>query len=386
MDKKYTVSSNLKYATFGLMAIGAIAFGIGFFTDPHRAWANFLLNNYYFLSVAIGASFFLAIQYITQSGWSSMFQRVGQALGGYIPVAGAIMLLLFAGLHSLYHWSHHDAVAHDAILQHKSVYLNVPFFIIRYFIYFGLWIFITMRLRKLSLKEDQEGGMENFVKSEYLSRVYIFVLGITFSAASVDWIMSVDAHWFSTLFALKNFVAAFHHGTAAIVLFILLLNKQGYFADLNKSHLHDFSKYLFMLSIMWGYFWFSQYFLIWFADMPEESIYYVTRIQDWKFMWFLNLFLNWTAPFLLLMANNVAKSKLGLKIASIILLLGLWVDLYVQIMPGTGNHFSIGFIEIGAFLGFAGLFIFVVTNTLSKAPLIPVNHPYLEESEKHHTH
>lgn len=385
MDTKFTLTSSYKYISGALILLGIAAFVYGFLTNPDRSWANLLLNNYYFLSLAIGASFFIGIQYITQSGWSSMFKRVPEAMTSYIPYAAVFMLLIYFGMHAIYHWSEPGAAAHDELIAHKTPYLNVPFFFIRMVIFFGLWILMTRLLRKVSLKEDLEGGLKHFEKSEFLSKVHIFMLAITFTLGTFDWIMSIDVHWYSTLFALKNFVAAFFHAAAVIALFIILLNDRGYFKDLNKSHLLDFSRYIFILCIIWGYFWFAEFMLIWYAHIPEETIYIAQRWEEgWIYLFYTNIFINWFVPFIALMSRNIDRSKLALKIISIVLIIGYWIDLYLQIFPGSVGEFSIGFIEIGAFLGFAGLFALLTGIALSRANLIPKNHPYLEESLYHH--
>ncbi|MHC1707000.1 MAG: hypothetical protein AB9842_05700 [Bacteroidales bacterium] len=385
MDTKINLSSGFKITCYILIVIGIVSLGFGFFTAPQQTWANILLNNYYFLALSIGAGFFLALQYISQSGWSAMFKRVPEAMGFFIPIAGIIMLLMYFGMPSLYHWAHAGAADHDALIQHKQPFLNIPFFFIRVVIYFILWTLMSTYLRKLSLKEDMEGGTAYFEKSEYYSKVYIFILALTFSLASFDWIMSIDVHWYSALFALKNFVTSFYHGVAVLVLIIILLNERGYFPHMNESHLVDFSRYLFMLSIVWGYFWFSQFMLIWYANIPEETIYYARQFRGgYNYLFYINVAVNWFLPFILLLAKKMDKNRTVVKWVSIILVVGLWIDLYTQIYPGVVGPPKFGIIEIGGWLGFAGLFILVTTLALSKANLIPKNHPYLEESIYHH--
>lgn len=384
MDTKVVISRKLKIATFVLMAVGVVTLTVGFIVSPQQTWANFLLNNFYFLSIAIGASFWMALQYITQSGWSASFKRVPEAMATYLPYAAVLFLLLVFGRNYLYHWAHPGAAEHDYLIAHKQAYLNVPFWMIRMVVFFAVWILLTRVLRKLSLKEDTEGGMYYFEKTEFYSKVFIFVLAVTFSLGVIDWIMSIDVHWFSTLFALKGFVAAFHHGSAVIILIVILLNKYGYFQHLNKSHIVDFSRYLFMLAIVWGYFWFAEFMLIWYGNIPEETSYFVKR---WdiapKGFFFANVFINWFVPFIVLMSRVLTRKKSVVLFVSVVLILGLWYDLYYQIFPGTLGEFKFGFIEVGSFIGFAGLFIYVVTRYLAKVNLIPKNHPYLEESINH---
>jgi hypothetical protein len=385
MDKELTISSKFRYAAFALIGIGIIAFVYGFIKHPDRAWTNLLINNYYFLALAIGATFFMAIQYITQSGWSSGFVRIPQAIANFFPVLLILMIPLLFGIHHLYHWSHADAVAHDPILQHKAPYLNVPFFIIRFFIYFVVWIGLTQLLRRLSLKEDLEGGLKYFEKSEFYSKVYIFALAFTFSMATFDWIMSIDAHWFSTIFAVRNFVMGFYHAVVMITIIIIVLNKLGYFPFLNKYHLKDYTKYIFILGIIWAYTWFSQYILIWYANIPEETVYYVPRTMgEFKPLFYTELIVNWLFPFLALMSTKVATNKNAVLVIAIILMLGQWVDIYMQVTVGTLHHLNIGFIEIGSFLGFIGIFSLVLAYSLKKVPLVAKNHPYLDESLNHH--
>ena len=388
MENNYTVSPKFKYISFALIAVGVIALGIGFSTGVERAWGNVLLNSYYFLSLAIGASFFLAIQYITQSGWSAMFKRIPEAMGTFVPVAAVIFLLfLVFGSHSVYHWAHAEEVAKDELLQHKEVYLNLPFMIIRYILFVGSWIVLAYMLRKYSLKEDEVGGLEYFKKSEFLSKIFIFVMAITYTLGTIDWIMSINPHWFSTLFSAKNFMSAFFHAAAVITLIVILLNRNGQLPGLNKYHLHDFSKYIFMLSIIYGYLWYSQYFLIWYANIPEETVYFTRLVQEgWKGLFIADIAINWTFPFLFLMLNAIAKNPKALMFTAVVLMIGQWIDLYLQIMPGITGVNEIGFVEIGTYLGFLGLFMFVVSRSLSKAPLVPKNHPYLQESIAHKIH
>ncbi len=387
MENQFTLSRNLKLASIALIVIGAIVVIYAFLTHPERAWANLLLNNYYFLSLSIGASFFIAIQYITQSGWSSMFKRVPEAMMAYIPYAGIIMLLLFFGMGQLYHWSHADVLETDMLVQHKSPYLNIPFFFIRLIIVFIVWTVMTQLLRRASLAEDKIGGQQFFEKSEFLSKVYIFLLAITFSFATFDWIMSIDVHWFSTIFALKNFVAAFYHGSVIIALIVILLYERGYFPKLNKSHLLDFSRYIFILAIIWGYFTFSQFMLIWYGNIPEETEYYAHRFKNgFEVLFYLNFSINWFIPFVLLLSQAINKNIKVLKAICILLIAGQYLDLYEQIFAGVVHHPLFGITEIGFFLGFSGLFIFITARALASAPVIPMNHPYLEESLEHHVH
>lgn len=385
MEEKFTIPQKFKLLTFGLMGIGVISFVIGLLNDPTRAWANYLLNNFYFVSLAIGAAFFICIQYITQSGWSAVFKRIPEAMAAYIPFAAVLFIFLFFGLHSLYEWSHVDAASTDELIKHKSPFLNVPFFMTRVVVFFGLWILMTKLMRRVSLREDIEGGMSSFVRQEFLARVTIFVIALTFIFFAVDMILSLEVHWFSTVFAAKAFIAAFLHGAAVITLIVIILHKMGYLNVLNRSHLHDFTRYMFMLGIVWGYLNFVQFMLIWYGNIPEETVFYVKRMHGaFEVLFFANIVLNWGIPFLFLMPRFSSRSKLVMVPVIILLMIGQYTELYFEIWPATVQTAKFGLLEIGMFLGFAGLFSFVVITYLAKASLVPKNHPFLQESIRHH--
>jgi hypothetical protein len=385
MEDKVVLTPTFKMVTFGLMAVGIIVLIVGLITQPERTWANYLLNSYYFLAISIGASFFYAIQYITQSGWATGFKRVSEAMFAFLPWAAIFFLFIYFGMHSLYSWTHSDIIAREPLIRNKVPYLNIPFFYIRLVVYFVLWIVITRYLRKLSIREDASGGMDYFNSSEFYSKIFIFILAITFSLAVVDWIKSIDAQWFSTLFAFKNFISAFQHGVAVLVIILFIMNIRGHFGFMNKSHIHDFNRYLFILSVFYGYFWFSQFMLIWFANIPEETIYYYDRLKPgWRLFWAADIIVNWLIPFIVLLPPILSRRKYLVLSIAMLMAIGYWIDLFVEIMPGVTGVPKIGYIEIGTFMGFAGLFALITGIAMSKAALIPRNHPYLEESLHHH--
>ena len=385
MKEEFKLSLRFKIITGILILAGIASLIFGFLNSPDRTWANYLLNNYYFFSLAMGAAFFFVIQYISQAGWSAGFKRVPEAMMAWIPYAAVFFLLLYFGVHSLYHWSHEDAVTADKLLTHKSPFLNTPFFFVRMFFFFVIWIIMSGLLRRFSLTEDKEGGTKWFEKSELYSKIFVFILALTFSFAGIDWIMSIDAHWYSTLFALKNMVAAFLHGSSILILIVLILNMKGYFPFLNKYHIHDFSRYLFMLAIVWGYFWFAQFMIIWYGNIPEETIYYSVRWEKgWKTLFFLDIVVNWAVPFFILLPIKASRSRVMILIVIFFLIIGQYIDLYLQIMPGTTGVLQFGILEAAMFAGFAGLFALITGISLTKARIIPVNHPYLEESLNHH--
>ena len=385
IDEKFIVPRKLRNLSYGLISVGVIAFIVGFFTDPVRTWSNYLLNNFYFVSLAIGAAFFISIQYIAQAGWSAAFKRIPEAMAAYLPFAAVFFVLLLFGMHYLYEWSHPEAVATDELIAYKSSYLNMTFFFVRVILFFGLWIFMTKLMRRVSLREDLEGGLTFFHQSEHLSRIFIFIVAVTFSMFAIDMLMSLEVHWFSTIFAAKAFISAFLHGSSVIALIVIVLHRYGYLKMLNRSHLHDFTRYIFMLSIVWGYFTFTQFMLIWYGNIPEETIFFVNRWEGpFKVLFYVSIILNWFIPFLFLMPRSSSRSKMVMVPVILLLMVGQYVELYYEIWPATIGEPKFGLLEIGTFVGYAGLFMFIVITYLAKASLIPKNHPYLEESISHH--
>lgn len=390
MNDRIQVPAKFRIAAIVLAVTGVVCFVLGLRTDPVTAWGSYLTGVFYFVSLSVGAGFFLAIQSITQSGWSSAFRRIPEAMMAWLPFAGVLFLLLYFGLHDLYHWSHEDAVAEDVLLAHKSPYLNTVFFFIRLVLFFLLWSFFAWLLRKVSVESDRldpsdhEGILSLFHRGELYSRIFIFVLALTFSIAAFDWIMSLEPHWFSSIFAFKSFAGAFLHGVSIIALIVFILYRRGYFPFLNEYHLHDFARYIFILSIIWGYMWFAQFIIIWYGNIPEETAYYYTRWNGgWKVLFWLQIILNWGVPFLVLLPVKTSRNLNVIISVIIVLIIGQYVDIFVEVMPALKNQVSFGWIEAGTFLGFAGLFSLVAATALSRANLIPKNHPYLVESLEH---
>jgi hypothetical protein len=390
MKDQITISRNFKIITYLLIAIGALTIVLGVYTDRQATWANYLVVNYYFFSLAIGGAFFYVLQSISQSGWSSAFKRVPEAMMSYIPYAALFFLLLWFGMQDIYHWANKSTAVVNEAVQHKAVYLNIPFFFIRVVLYFVLWIMIAGKLRQLSLQEDRleasdtNGIMNLFGKTELYSKIFLFILSVTFSLSAVDWIMSVDVSWYSTIFALKNLVAACLHGVSIITLIVFILYKKGYFPFFNEYHLHDFARYIFMFSIIWGYFWFAQFMIIWYGNIPEETVYFSERWKEgWKILFFLEIGLNWFIPFMILLPVKASRNMTLITVVIIFLIIGQYIDLFTQVMPGSTGSIKFGWISIGTFLGYAGLFALVVATALSKAKIIPANHPYLNESLEH---
>ncbi len=385
MENKYSISNKFKALTIVLILIGLAAIIYGLMYEPARAWNNILLNNMYFISLSMGALLFFSLQYITNSGWSALFQRIPLAMGIWLPVGAVLMLLLYFGLPDIYKWAQPGITETDKLIAHKQPFLNVPFFMVRIIFYFTMWIGLFIVLRRYALKEDISADLSSFSKLRYYSKVFIFTAAFFFSLAAMDWIMTIDAHWYSTLFGFRAAVTSIYYAVAVIILIIFWLRSQGYFGELNEAHRHDFARYLFRFSIVWGYLWFMQFLIIWYANIPELTAYYYPRfIGEWQVLFYSEPLINFAIPFIVMMADDVGKNRIILITISILLIFGQWISLFLQIMPGSTGMLSFGFIEVGSWLGFAGLFLLIVFAALAKSSLKPSNHPQLNESIHHH--
>src|SRR5512133_878226 len=323
MEQKIRLSTTFVIICIACIIIGIASFVYGFASDPQRTWANYLTDSFYFFLLSVGAAFFLALQSITHSGWSSGFRRVPEAMMMYVPVAGLLMAGLYFGMNYLYPWTHDELVQSNEAIRHQSAYMNVPFFFLRMVLFFAVWTLLIFFIRRASVREDMKGGSESYIKMEKYSVIFIFFLAISFSLLGFDLIMSTQADWFSTIFSLKFFISAFQHSTALIFIVILLLSTKGYFKFLNPNHVHDFARYIFIVSIFYGYFWFSQFMLIWYGNIPEETLYYAIRWQpEWKTAWIMDIVINWAIPFFILLPVVTSRNKWVVFIIALAILAG----------------------------------------------------------------
>ncbi len=385
MDNTFHASRKMILLAVLLMLAGLAAIITGLITDPSRTWSNMLLNNMYFISISVGGLLFYALQFITGSSWSAMFQRIPLALGSFLPVGALLMLVLYFGLPDIYTWAQPGIAEADKLIAHKQPFLNTPFYMVRIILYFAMWVSLFFMLRKHAKNEDLLPGTAYYKKSRHHAKVFVFVATVFFSLAAKDWIMTIDAHWYSTLFGFRAMITSIYYAVAVIVLIILFLKRRGYFTSMGEAHRHDFARYLFRFSIVWGYLWFMQFLIIWYANIPELTAYYYPRfVGDWKHLFYLEMIMNFVIPFLIMMSDHIGKKPTVMAAISILLLAGLWVNLYLQIMPGSYGVIRFGFIETAMWLGYAGLFLLVVFSSLSRMALMPLNHPQLEESKQHH--
>lgn len=403
MGSTFEFKKNIKLITLVMMLIGLIAGVVGFMdhdTHGQRGFVNLLINGFFFFSIGLGALFFIALQYAAEVAWPTVLKRVFEAVMMFMPIGALILLIVFgfssAHISHIYHWmdpeltdptSHH----YDAIIDGKSGYLNNGFFWLRTLVYLGSLVGFGYVFRKRSIQEDSikynsvAEEKAGYFRNQKLSAIFLVVFAVFSSTLAWDWIMSIDPHWFSTLFGWYTFSGMW---VSALIIFNLLtiyLKSKGYLPNVNENHIHDLGKWMFALSILWAYLWFSQYLLIWYSNIPEEVTYYKDRFGDYKVLFLTVFFVNLVLPLVILMSRPAKRNNSLLVFVGVIIFIGHWLDVFLMVAPGTLHHKgTVGLVEIGMMIGFLGLFIYSVLTSLTKAPLEVKNHPYLDESIHHH--
>jgi MFS family permease len=404
----FEIPAKTKNWCFGLMGLGALSTIVGWFadhTDHHQYWwAVVLICGFFFLAISLGALFFYALQYAAEVAWTAQIKRVFEAMFAFIPIGLAVILvILLAGQmhwHHLYHWmdsSVYDPNSpnFDKLIANKAVYFGA-FFWLRILIYLAGFILFARAFRKWSLQEDEAPSTELHLKQYRRGALFLVYFAVFSTTIAWDLLMSIDTHWFSTMYSWYIFAGMWVTCIIFATLLIIWLKGKGYFTKVNDSHIHDMGKWMFAISMLWSYLWFCQFMLIWYSDIPEEVIYFQTRYENYMgMMWFV-FFANFAIPFYVLIARDAKRNTKFLQRVGAIILVTHFLDIWMAVVPGTnhghefGHHpgfgaklLSWGF-TFGMFLGFLGLFIFIVMKALSKARLVPINHPYLNESENHH--
>ena len=338
------------------------------------------------MMISLGVLAFYAIQRASQAGWSIVLYRLMEGITSYLLPGSifVIIILIFSALkfNHLFLWMDPDVVAHDEIIRNKVGYLNIPFFFARAIIYIAGWVLYRNISRRLSLEQDTNNDINIHKKLFKFSAGFLVFFLISESMMSWDWIMSIDPHWFSTLFGWYVFAGMFVSGITTLALITIYLKSQNYLSFVNDSHIHDLAKFMFGVSVFWAYLWFSQFMLIWYSNIPEEVTYFITRIEDYNFLFFGMVVLNLIFPLIVLMNSDFKKTNFIVILTGIVIIIGHYLDVYNMIMPSAvGDMWSFGPAEIGGFLFFLGIFIYVVFKEISKAPILAKGDPFIKESK-----
>jgi hypothetical protein len=405
IKQQFEATPGYKKWTMGLLAVGALAlvagiFFLAFSKDEHaqtRFWAVLLQNSTFFLLITNASMFFICVTTMAMGGWQVAFKRVPEAISTLVPVFSVLALIVFLGIifghqHHIYHWLDKEHVEHDPILKGKSGFLNPVFFLGWTVLTLAVWSFVGKKMRDLSNEADEpmdhETGKAYIKKNTVWASVFLIFFGLTVgSTIPWLWLMSIDAHWYSTMYSWYTFASTFVSGMALVALYVIYLKNNDYLEYTTDEQLHDVGKFMFAFSIFWTYLWYSQFMLIWYANIPEETVYFKPRVQGiYKGVFFLNLIVNFLLPFLLLMRRGSKRNYTTVVFVAVLIILGHWVDFYQMVMPGSvGEHFSLGWFEFGILALYAGLIMHFVGKGLASKPLVAVNHPFMKESIIHHT-
>ena len=387
------------------MAVGVVSLIIGFAvygagntgTGP-RFWGALLQNSVYFLLIVNAAMFFFTAHTLGMAGWVMGFRRLTEAISACVIPIGVIcfvilMCLVFGGHSALYEWTDKTIVANDAVLKGKSGFLNPTFFTVYTTLTIGLWILLGMKMRSLSRSiDDTKLSVEEGKRYIFTNTVWaaIYIVWFALTVASVVpwlWLMSLNAHWFSTMYSWYTFASSWVSGIALMTIFIIYLKNNGYLEYVNEEHLHDMAKYQFAFSIFWTYLWFDQFMLIWYANISEETIYFKTRFEGaYEGIFYLNLVINFVAPLLIYMKRGSKRNWGTVTFMSVLLIFGHWLDFYQMVFPKVSpDRVPMGLFDFGIALGFVGLIMWQTARVLSKFPMLAKNHPFVKESIIHHT-
>jgi hypothetical protein len=390
-----------KLACFVMMAVGGITFGLSFLGGSELAFTGWTIAAWYCVGLSLFAGFFISINHLSGGGWYTVFKRVPEAMLMYLPVAllTFVVLALSLGTH-FYEWAHpHDhGDLHSALIDHKRPWLNAPFFLVRMALYFAIWVTFAWMLRRHSIQQDADGEVRHTLLSRRWAAGYCITFALTLTFASVDYVMSVEPVWFSTMFGVYHFAGILQSGFAATILLLLFLRSSGYLRKVvNENHFHNLGIWLLSVCVFWAYIWFCQFMLIWYVNIPETNQHYFVRWgtdNPWFWITFVvSPLVNFVIPFLTLLPRPNKRNLRILGGVALLVLLGRFLDLWQFMAPRPVHddaHLPVASVGVGSFLvigvtvGMLGLFAFVVLKALEKAPLIARHDPYLEESLHHH--
>lgn len=402
----FDIPARYKNWSMALMGVGVLSVIIGFILygggEHHgaRFWAAMLQNSTYFLLITNAAMFFICATTLAMGGFQMAFRRVSEAISIAVIPLGIIALVVLIALcvvdPHIYHWLHPKG---DKILEGKSGFLNSGFYIVWTILTIGLWIVLGYKMRQLSHEldnnplPDAESGRRYIFKNSVWASIFIVWFGLT--AMSVTpwlWLMSLDAHWFSTMYSWYTFASTFVAGLALITIFVVYMKNQGYLEYTNEEHIHDLGKFMFAFSIFWTYLWFAQYMLIWYANIPEETIYFKSRVTSNHYSgaytglyWFMFI-INFVAPILILMRRGSKRNYTTVTFMAIVIIFGHWLDFYQMVFASLfPEHVELNLFDFGVAAGFVGLIMYSTGKAMAKYPLLAKNHPFIKESIIHHT-
>ncbi|TVQ15071.1 MAG: hypothetical protein EA364_03075 [Balneolaceae bacterium] len=386
-DLIYPQNTGILRVLFGIGALGIFASFIGFFVDTKQFHFSYLTSFSYLASFSLASLFFVMLHHITRSSWGVTLRRIPETFSYQLFILAIMFIPILFGMEYLYKWTSPEILATDHLAQHKQPYLNQPFFIIRQIIYFSVWSFLGYRLYKNSVKMDENAdwGLETLQRKISAPGILLFSLTVAF--ASFDWLMSLDFHWFSTMFGVYYFSMSFQAFFAMIILLGLFLRSRGLLLNtITRVHIGDAGKLMFGFTVFYAYIAFSQFFLIYYANIPEETLWYYHRLEgNWSVISYSLIIVRFAAPFLLLLSKAAKSNFTLLGISSVIIVVIHFLEMHWIVMPTLHYHgFSMHWLDISTLVGLGGLLLGFFFYQFQKHSMVPKNDPkFLESLNKH---
>ena len=382
----------------GLAAAGALGLAATYLTaGAERFFADYLIGFWYFAGISVTMMFFSAVQYLARAGWSASVRRIAELYAGMVPVLVVLILPIVANVFmhhgSIYEWTHESA-ATDPILIKKAPYLNTTFFAIRIAFYVLAWFMMHRFIIGNSIKQDSSGSDITPTRKNWKrSAPFVLLYAITITFAAFDLLMSLEPHWFSTIWGVYSFAGHFVSALSIVAITVVVLYNNGHLREyITAEHFHDLGKLMFAFSVFWAYIAFSQYFIIWYANLPEETIYFTHRMaHGWEYFGYALIATHFLLPFMVLLRQDVKRKTRILVVAGIIILTSHFIDIVWIIMPAVGHHILkvegvvFGWQELTGWLFFAGIFLVLAMKNFQKYSAVAVNDPLLTESTSYHS-
>ena len=380
---KFPAQMDIAKTFYGIGIVGLIASGIGFFLNSKQFFYSYLTSFTFFTSIALAALILVMIHHVTKSSWGTVIRRIPESFLANIGIWSIFMIPILLGMTSLYKWTSAEYVMGDPIMVGKIPYLNEPFFVIRQFIYFGIWGFLGYKLHKISVEMDRTNDWGLTVLLRKFSAPGILIFALTVAFASFDWLMSLDAHWFSTMFGVYFFAMSFQALFPVIILMVLWMQKKGILKNtIGQAHIYDLGAWLFGFTVFYAYIAFSQFLLIYYANIPEETLWYYHRLEgSWAFVTYSLLIGRFILPFILLLNREPKHNKKLLTFVSILIITMHLIELHWIVMPVIHYHgFTVSWLDLTTFVGLGGIFMGLFFHKFKSHNMVPVNDPQLADS------
>lgn len=367
-------------AVLAVVGLGG-TFAIG--SDDHSHYFSYLTAYLFFLTIALGSLFFCMIFFLTRSSWNVALRRLAENFAISLPLFAVLFIPIVLGMEHIFHWLEPGLAEHDKLMEHKAPYLNAPFFLARAAFYFVAWTALAWLFWSKSVAQDTSGDHKITRFLQAVAAPGIAVAALTMTFAMFDWNMSIDFHWFSTMYGVIHFAGGFLGCFAMLLVFVYLLERGGLLRGvISVEHYHGLGKMLFGMNCFWAYVSFSQFMLIWYANIPEETLWYYHRWEGtWAYATILLGVGHFVVPFFALMSHNVKRHKTAIFFGALWMLAMHYLDLYWMVMPGVHHHGAhFGILDILSLLGVGGAFLAVVGFAMQKNALVAIKDPRLSES------